>query len=104
MFYADKLHLIEERNADLSVSIYNWINPNASINKVVSVSSKLFAYNTGFNLNRKISPCYLTMFRNSICKPNKPIVKFVFKYLFEAAISGSAFTCKPIGISNIRSS
>ena len=41
VFYADKLHLIEEGNAKLAASICNTINPNASnINEIVSVSSK----------------------------------------------------------------
>ena len=38
----------------LAASIYNSINPNASnINEIVSVSSKLFAYDTGFNLKQE---------------------------------------------------
>ena len=54
VFYADKLHLIEEGNAKLAASIYNSINPNASnINEIVSISSKLFAYDTGFNLKQE---------------------------------------------------
>ena len=53
LFYANKLHLIEEGNAKLAASIYNSINPNASnINEIVSVSSIY---------NRKISPCYFVM-------------------------------------------
>ena len=31
LFYADKLHLIEEGNAKLSVSIYHSINPNMPV-------------------------------------------------------------------------
>ena len=50
LFYANKLHLIKERNAKLVVSIHNSINPNATINKSVSVSLKLFACHTGLNL------------------------------------------------------
>ena len=38
-FYADKLHLIEERHPKLAASIYNSISINASnINEIVSVS------------------------------------------------------------------
>ena len=54
LFYANKLHLIEEGKAKLAASIYNSINPNASnINEIVSISSKLFAYDTGFNLKQE---------------------------------------------------
>ena len=36
LFYANKLHLIEDRNAKLAVSIYNSINPNANkINEIL---------------------------------------------------------------------
>ena len=57
LFYADKLHLIEEGNAKLAASIYNSINPNASnINEIVSVSSKVFACDTGFNLKQEDFP------------------------------------------------
>ena len=57
LFYVDKLHLIEERTTKLGLSIYSSINPKGSLNKGVSVSSKLFACEIGFNLNRDISLC-----------------------------------------------
>ena len=46
LFYADKVHLIEEGNDKLAVSIYHSISPNASkINEIVSISSKLMFVN-----------------------------------------------------------
>ena len=51
LFYTDKLHLFEEGNAKLAVSIYHSINRNVSkINEIVSISLKLFACDIGFNL------------------------------------------------------
>ena len=83
LFHANKLHLIEERNAKLAASIYNSINPNAHlINKVVSIYSKLFACDTGFNLKQEYFPMlpYNFSVRNSVCNPDKPTVKYVCKY------------------------
>ena len=82
LFYADKLHLIKEGNAKLAASIFNSINPNASnINEIVSVSSKVFACNTGFNLKQEdfpLLPGNMSV-RKTICNPDKPTVKCVCK-------------------------
>ena len=83
LFYANKLHLTEERNTKLAASIYNSINPNANlINKVASISSTLFACDTGFNLKQEHFPMLSCNFsvRNSVCNPDKPTVKYVCKY------------------------
>ena len=45
LFYADIMHLIEEVIPILAVSIYNFVNPNVSINKIVSISSR-FSHDT----------------------------------------------------------
>ena len=78
LFYADKLHLIEEGNAKLAASIYNSINPNASnINEILSVSSKVFACDTDFNLKQEdfpMLPCNVFV-RNCMCHPDKPTIK-----------------------------
>ena len=47
LFYTNKLHLMEEGNVKLAASIYSSINHNTSINKIVSISSKIFAFHTG---------------------------------------------------------
>ena len=70
LFYANKLHLIKkERNAKLAVSIHNSINPNATINKSVSVSLKLFACHTGLNLKQEDFAMlhFHVSVRNSVC-------------------------------------
>ena len=80
LFYAHKLHLSEEGNAKLVVSICNCISLNASIDKSVSIFSKLFPCHTG--LKREDFPmlsCSMS-FRNSVCNPDKPIAKYVRKY------------------------
>ena len=81
LFYVNKLHLIEEGNAKLVASIYNSVNLNVSnINEIVSVSSKLFACDTGFNLKQEdfpMLPCNVSAL-NSICNPDKPTVKCIY--------------------------
>ena len=106
LFYANKLHLIEEGNAKLAVSLYNSINPDASINKSVSISSKLFACHTSFNLKQEdfpMLPCNVSI-RNSVCNPDKPIVKYVRKSIFKSASTSSVLPGKPNSDSNFRSS
>ena len=81
LFYVDKLHLFKEGNAKLVVSIYNSINPNASIDKSVSIFSKFFACHTGFDLKQEDFPilsCNMPV-RNSVCNPDKAIIKYVCK-------------------------
>ena len=52
--YSMLINYILLKKEKLAASIYNSINPNASnINEIVSVSSKLFAYDTGFNLKQE---------------------------------------------------
>ena len=75
LFYAGKLHLFEEENAKLVVSIYNSINSNASIDKSVSIFSKFFACHTGFNVKQEdfqMLPCNMSI-RNYVCNPEKPM-------------------------------
>lgn len=61
-FYVDELHLIEEGNAKLAVSIYNSINPYTSkINKIVSISVCCLLAAQVSMKNKKISLCYLVM-------------------------------------------
>ena len=106
LFYTDKLHLIEERNVKLAVSIYSSINHNTSINDSVSISSKLFACHTGLNLKQEdihMLPCNISL-RNSVCNPDKPIVKYVRKSIFKSISASSVRRGKPIGDSNVRSS
>ena len=78
LFYADKLRLTKEGNARLAASIYNSINPNASnINEILSVSSKVFACDTDFNLKQEdfpMLPCNVFV-RNCMCHPDKPTIK-----------------------------
>ena len=104
LFYTDKLHLIEEANVKLAASIYNSINHNTSINKSVSVSSKMFACHTGFNLKQEdfpMLPCNVSV-RHSVCNPGKPIVKYVRKSVFKSASTSSVHRGKPISDSNVR--
>ena len=52
--YSMLINYILLKKEKLAASIYNSINPNASnISEIVSVSSKLFAYDTGFNLKQE---------------------------------------------------
>ena len=107
VFYADKLHLIEEGNAKLAASIYNSINPNASnINEIVSVSSKLFACNTGFNLKQEDFPMLTSNVpvRNSVCNPDQASLKCVRKSIYKFVSTSSVLPGKPIRISNVPSS
>ena len=105
--YANKLHLIEEGNAKLAASIFNSINPNASnINEIVSVSSKVFACDTGFNLKQEdfpMLPCNVS-FRNSVCNPDNPTLKYVRKSIYKSASTSSILPSKLICDSNVRSS
>ena len=74
--HADKLHLIEEGNAKLAVTIYHSINPYVSkINEIVSISSKLFACDTGFNSKQKDFPTltFNVSVRNSVHNPDKSL-------------------------------
>ena len=99
MFYADKLHLIEERNVKLAASIYSSINPNANnIDEIVSVSSKVFPCDTGFNLKQEdfpILPCFVSV-RNSACNPDKPNVKCVCKSIYKFVSTNSVLSGKTI--------
>ena len=99
LFYPDKLHLIEEGNAKLAVSVYNFNNPNAiKISKIVSVSSKLFACNTGFNLKQED---FLNVFVfNSVCNPDKSIAKYVRKSINKSFSTSSVLSVKPNSDSN----
>ena len=107
LFYADKLHLIEEGNAKLAASIYNSINPNANnVNEIVSVSSKLSACDTGLNLKQEDFPmlsCNVS-FRNPVCNPDKSTVKCVRKSIYKFFSTSSVLPGKPIRDSNVRSS
>ena len=106
LFYADKLHLIEEGNAKLAASIFNSINPNASnINEIVSVFSKVFACDTGFNLKQEdfpMLPCNVSAL-NSICNPDKPTVKCVRKSIYKFVSTSSVLQGKLIHYSNVHS-
>ena len=107
LFFADKLYLVEEGNAKLAVSIYNSINLNTSkINEIVSIISKLFACDTGFNLNQEdfpMLPCNVFV-RNPVCNTDKPIVKYVRKFIFKSVSISSVLPGKPIRDSNVCSS
>ena len=92
LFYADKLHLSEEGNAKLVVSIYNSINLNASFDKSVLIFSKLFACHTG--LKQEDFPmlsCNMS-FRN----PNKPIAEYVRKSFQKSFCTSSALPAQPL--------
>ena len=106
LFYADKLHLIKEGNAKLAASIFNSINPNASnINEIVSVSSKVFACDTGFNLKQEdfpMLPCNMSV-RKTVCNPDKPTVKCVHKSIYKFVCTSSVLQGKLIRDSNVHS-
>ena len=52
--YSMLINYILLKKEKLAASINNSINPNASnINEIVSISSKLFAYDTGLNLKQE---------------------------------------------------
>ena len=99
LLYADKVHLIEEGNAKLTAPIYDSINPNASnINEIVSVSLKVFACNTCFNLKQEdfpMLPCNVPA-RTSLCNPDKPTVKCVRKFIYKFVSTSSVPSGKPI--------
>ena len=88
----------------LAVLIYNSINPNASkINDIVSISSKLFACDTVFNLKLedfRMLPFNVSV-RNPVCNPDKPIVKYVRKSIYKSVSTGSVLPGKPISDSNV---
>ena len=106
LFYADKRHLTEEGNTKLAESIHNSINPNANkINEIVSISSELFACDTGFNLKQKdfpVLPCNISV-QNSVCNLDKLIVKYVRKSVYKSFRINSVLPGKPISESNVRS-
>ena len=106
LFYTDKLHIIEEGSVKLAALIYNSINHNTSINKSVSISSKVFACLTGFSLKQEDFPmlrCNVSV-RNSVCNLDKPIVKYVRKPIFRSVSTSSVRRGKPISDINVRSS
>ena len=107
LFYVHKLHLMEEGNAEVAASIYNSIYPNSSnIDEIVSVSSKLFACNTDFNLKYEDFPMLPSnvSVRNSFCNPDKPTVKCIRKSLYEFFSTSYVLPVKPSRDSNVRSS
>ena len=99
-------HHIEEGNAKLAASIYK-SNPNASkINEIVSISSKLFACNTDLNLKQEDLPmlsCKVSV-RNSVCKTDKPTVKYIRKSIYKSVGTSSGLPGKLICDINVRSS
>ena len=100
LFYADKLHFFEEENTKLVVSIYNSINSNASIDKSVSIFSKLFDCHTGFNLKQEdflMLSCNMSI-RNSVCNPDKPIVNYVRKPFLKSFCTSSVLPALPLRI------
>ena len=102
LFYANKLHLIEEGKAKLAASIYNSINPNASnINEVLSDSSKLFACDTGFNLKQEYFPMLPCNVCESVCNPDKPTVNCVCKSIYKFISTSSVLPGKPTRDSNV---
>ena len=92
---------IEERNVKLAASIYNSINPNASnINEIVSVSSKVFACDTGFNLKQEDFPmllCNMSV-RKTVCNPDKPTVKCIRKSIYNFVSTSSVLPGNPFMI------
>ena len=107
LFYANKLHLILEGNGKLAASIYNSINPNASnIDEIVSVSSKLFACDTGLNLKQEdfsMLPCNVPVC-HSVSNPDNPTVQCVRKSIYKFVSTSSVLSGKPIRDSNVHSS
>ena len=97
-------YIIEEGNTKLAASIFNSINPNASnINEIVSVSSKVFACDTGFNLKQEdfpMLPCNMSV-RKTVCNPDKPTVKCVRKSIYNFVSTSSVIPGKPIRDSNV---
>ena len=85
--------MLSKKETLIAISMLNSINPNASINKSVSVSSKkLFACDAGFNLkqgNFPMLPINVSVC-NSVNNPDKPIVKFVCKSILKT-VSTSSF-------------
>ena len=82
-------------------------NSNASkFNEIVSISSKLFACNAGFNLKQEGFPmlsCNVSV-RNSVCNPDKSTVKYVRKSIHKSVSTYSVLPGKPIRDSNVCSS
>ena len=95
------------KNTKLATSIYNSSSPNASkSNDIVLISSKLFACDTGFNLKQKdfpMLPCNVS-FRNSVCNPDNPTLKYIHKSIYKSASTSSIIPGKLICDSNVRSS
>ena len=85
--------------------MYNSINPNASINKSVSISSKVFACDTGFNLKDEdffMLPCNVSV-HNSVCNSDKPIVKFFRRSFLKLKVvsASSVLPGKPINDNHV---
>ena len=81
LFFADILHLVEERNAKLAVLIYNSIIPNASkMNEIISIP---------------MLPCNVSVC-NPVCNPEKPVVKYVRKSIYKSVTTSSVRLGKPI--------
>ena len=61
---------------------------------------------TDFNLKQEDFPklSYNVSVRNSVCNPDKPIVKFVCKSIFKAVSTSSVLPFKSVSNSNARSS
>ena len=87
--------------------IYHSINPNVSkINEIVSIFSKLFACDTGFNLKQEdfpMLPCNVSV-RNSVCNLDRTTVRYVRKSIYKSVSTCSVLPGKPIRNSNVRSS
>ena len=86
--------------------MYHSTNPNASINKSVSVSSNLFyETDTCFSLKQEdlsILPGNVSV-RNSVCNTDKHIVKCVRKCIFKSVSTSSLLPGKHISDCNVSS-
>ena len=84
--------MLSKKETLIAISMLNSINLNANINKSVSISSKLLACDTGFNLKQADFPMlhFNVSVRNSVSNPDKSIVKFVCKSIFKT-VSTSSF-------------
>ena len=71
--------------------------------KLVSISSKLFACDIGFNLKQEdfpILPCNV-YFCSPVFNPDKPIVKYVCKSIYKSVSTGSLLPGKLTSDSNV---
>ena len=78
----------------------------SKINEIVSISSELFAWDTGSNLKQEdftMIVCNVSV-HNSICFPDKPIVKYVRKSIYKSVSTSSVVPSKHISDSNAHSS